>query len=201
MRRTLGLKGLRRWNIWFWLNSYGYGMWAFILQFIWRSYWHFVSQSTVIALGCTPKWTATCSRLGRQDSGKFLSQLRMEWPSSCLQLSTRNCNVAFSPCVSWHRLGPFPIAVVIFSHVVFGNNFYLICYVTIPILEQVRIHDTRWLQSASKFKVIIIVFSTNLGGNPVSYRITFIFLFDSYLICYKTILIQFTLKMISIIKW
>ena len=32
--------------------------------------------------------------------------------------------------------GPFPIAVVLFSHVVLGNNFYLICYL------QVRIHDT-----------------------------------------------------------
>ena len=39
--------------------------------------------------------------------------------------------------------GPFPIAVVLFSHVVLGNNYYLICYITIPILVQVRIHDTR----------------------------------------------------------
>ena len=36
----------------------------------------------------------------------------------------------------------FPIAIVLFSHVVFGNNFYLIC-IMIPILVQVRIHDTR----------------------------------------------------------
>ena len=39
--------------------------------------------------------------------------------------------------------GPFPIAVVLFSHVVLGNNFYIICYVKIPILVQVRIHDTK----------------------------------------------------------
>ena len=30
-----------------------------------------------VAVGCT-KWTATCSRLGRQDSGRLVSQLRME---------------------------------------------------------------------------------------------------------------------------
>ena len=51
---------------------------------------------------------------------------------------TKNCN-SFACSYS----GPFPIAVVLFSHVVLGNNFYLICYITIPILVQVRIHDTR----------------------------------------------------------
>ena len=40
--------------------------------------------------------------------------------------------------------------------------------------------------SGSKFRVIF-AFSANLGGKPVSCRITYILLFDSYLICYKTI--------------
>ena len=32
-----------------------------------------------VAVGCTPKRTATCSRLGRQDNARLLSQLRMEF--------------------------------------------------------------------------------------------------------------------------
>ena len=32
-----------------------------------------------VAVGCTPKWTATCSPLGRQDSCRLPSQLRMEF--------------------------------------------------------------------------------------------------------------------------
>ena len=37
-----------------------------------------------VAVDCTPKWTATCSRLGRQDSGRLLSQLRMECDEEAL---------------------------------------------------------------------------------------------------------------------
>ena len=35
------------------------------------------------AVGCMPKWTETCSRLCRQDSGRLLFQSRMNWPTSC----------------------------------------------------------------------------------------------------------------------
>ena len=53
-------------------------------------------------------------------------------------LSFYICNDKVISCV----IGPFPIAVVLFSYVVLGNNFYLICFITIPILVQLRIHDT-----------------------------------------------------------
>ena len=75
------------------------------LQCIWRSYMRFLSL----------KWTASCSPLELQDSGRLLSQLRMEfkeeallWLSSCSWAHAtatsrfRNGNLAFSqrqPCV------------------------------------------------------------------------------------------------------
>ena len=37
-----------------------------------------------VAVGCKTKWKATCSRLGSQDSGKLLSQLRMEFEEEAL---------------------------------------------------------------------------------------------------------------------
>ena len=59
------------------------------------------------------KWTAICSRLRGGISAEFY--LSWEWSlkkkHKCLlavavqlHLSTRNCNIAFSFCVSWHRL-------------------------------------------------------------------------------------------------
>ena len=37
-----------------------------------------------VAVGCTPMWTATSTRLGCQDSGRLLSQLRMEFEEEAL---------------------------------------------------------------------------------------------------------------------
>ena len=58
-----------------------------------------------------PKWTATCSRLGRQDSGSRKSTgAYWQWPSSSnwahatARSRSRNFKVTFSSCVSWHRL-------------------------------------------------------------------------------------------------
>ena len=62
-----------------------------------------------VAVGFTPKWTATCSRLGRQDSGRFLSRLRMEfeetlfWQSSC-SWADATATLRFRP--GWYRHQP-----------------------------------------------------------------------------------------------
>ena len=95
------------------------------------SYWSFVSpKSTSCKLQLvyqnTPKWSCsggtqlrTQVDLGSQSRTQFeeealkspqLSSAYWQWPSSCswsLVTATsrfRHCNVAFSPCVSWHRL-------------------------------------------------------------------------------------------------
>ena len=59
------------------------------------------------AVGCKPKWTATCSRLGREDIYRqtSISVENRVWRKSIVvlvqrQLSTRNYNVAFS---QWQR--------------------------------------------------------------------------------------------------
>ena len=86
-------------------------LWAFILQSIRRSYWRFVSPMPLqVAVGCTLKWMASCSLLVRQDNGRLLSHLKMEFkeeallcPSSCswahatATSHSRNCNVCFRP--------------------------------------------------------------------------------------------------------
>ena len=78
---------------------------------------YFAVYPTLIFAFRVAKWTATCSRLLRQDCGRLLlSQLRMKfeevlfWPSSCSWAHatatprSSNGNGAFSSCVSWHRL-------------------------------------------------------------------------------------------------
>ena len=90
------------------------GMLAFILQFLRRSFWRICHRSRLqVAVGCAWRWTTICSRLERHDSGRLLSQLRMEfeeeeallWPSSCSSAHatetsrSRNCTAAFWSCV------------------------------------------------------------------------------------------------------
>ena len=92
-----------------------------------------------VVVSCMPKWTATCSRQGRQDKGRLRSQLRMESEVEVLgdTLAAIHAWIAARNSCVQSGMRPVPDTLAVIAALIHAANYLLM---SLPELGSIQIY-------------------------------------------------------------